>query len=69
MLVHADGLTDRGIAAAHFEPVGNVSDAVADLLRQVPDDESASYPTAHRPSPTSRNRSAPIDLTGGAGKA
>jgi lactate racemase len=37
VLVHADGLTDREIAAAHFEPVGNISHALAGLLRQDPD--------------------------------
>jgi nickel-dependent lactate racemase len=37
VLVHADGLTDREIAAAHFEPVGDVSHALAGLLRQDPE--------------------------------
>lgn len=37
VLVHTDGLTDREIAAAHFEPVGDVSRALAGLLRKDPD--------------------------------
>ncbi len=37
VLVHADGLTDREIAAAHFEPVGDISRALAGLLRQNPE--------------------------------
>jgi nickel-dependent lactate racemase len=36
VLVHADGLTDREIAAAHFEPVHDVSDALAGLLQEDP---------------------------------
>jgi nickel-dependent lactate racemase len=36
VFVHADGLTDREITAAHFEPVGDVSHALARLLRQDP---------------------------------
>jgi nickel-dependent lactate racemase len=37
VLVHADGLTDREIAAAHLEPVHDVSDALASLLQRDPD--------------------------------
>ena len=37
VLVRADGLTNREIAAAHFEPVDDVSDALASLLQRDPD--------------------------------
>lgn len=36
VLVHADGLTDLQIAAAHLEPVNDVSEAVASILRRDP---------------------------------
>ncbi len=37
VFVHSDGLTDVEIAAAHLQPVSDISQALADLLRQEPD--------------------------------
>ena len=44
VLVHADGLTDDQLRAAHLEPADDVSEAVARLVREQPDARIAVLP-------------------------
>ena len=44
VLVHADGLTDAQLRAAHLEPIADVSEAVAQLLAEQPDARIAVLP-------------------------